>query len=85
MGARVVLRLTLSVSILLVALSLGACGDESSPASDAAPVRAPEVGLEHIHGLGVDGGALYIATHTGLWMPPRASASRNASASPSRT
>ncbi len=70
MSLRVVLRLTLSLSLLLIAMSLGACGDESSPASGAAPVQAPEVGLEHIHGLGVDGGALYIATHTGLWMAP---------------
>lgn len=71
MGSRVVLRLTLSVSILLVTLGLGACGDEPSPNSSAAPGQAAaEVGLEHIHGLGIEGGALYIATHTGLWMAP---------------
>lgn len=57
------------VSILLAALVLAACGDEPGPASPA--VQGPaDVGLEHIHGLGVQGGDLYIPTHTGLWMAP---------------
>ena len=61
-----------SVSSLLVALVLSACGgDESSAGSAGVNAEAPaEVGLEHIHGLGVSGDALFIATHTGLWMAP---------------
>jgi hypothetical protein len=61
-----------TLSAVLVALVLSACGDdESSAGSAGVSTEAPaEVGLEHIHGLGVDGGALYIATHTGLWTAP---------------
>jgi hypothetical protein len=35
------------------------------------PVAATDPGLQHIHGLGVRGDTLYIATHTGLWIAPR--------------
>jgi hypothetical protein len=61
-----------SLLAVVVALAIGACGgDEVSPVSERPGVSGPaDVGLEHIHGLGVDGGALYIATHTGLWMAP---------------
>jgi hypothetical protein len=61
---------------LLLAAALGAAlglsllrdGDGGSPAPDAlAPIEEP--GPIHVHGLGVNraDGALYIATHTGLW------------------
>jgi hypothetical protein len=65
------------VAILAVALAVGACGDDRSDDS-AAPAdpgnsgyqQAPASdGPEHVHGLGIDpsDGALYIATHTGLF------------------
>jgi hypothetical protein len=69
----VVLRpLTRMLPALLAAVALGACGGEDpSPVSESPGVAGPaDVGLEHIHGLGIDDGDLYIATHTGLWMAP---------------
>lgn len=60
------------VLAVLLALGLGACGgDQSSPragrSSDAAVVEDP--GPVHVHGLGVNrsDGALFLATHTGLF------------------
>jgi hypothetical protein len=55
-----------SLIVLAAVLTLAACGDERAPTAPAAPT---DPGLIHIHGLGVDpaDGALYVATHTGLF------------------
>jgi hypothetical protein len=55
-----------------VAVTVAACGDSNeTTAPPQQPARASEPGLEHIHGLGVRGGSLLIATHTGLWIAPK--------------
>ena len=53
-----------------VALTTGACS--SSSAADPAAASAADVGVEHVHGLGVDpaDGTLYAATHFGLFRLP---------------
>lgn len=58
----------LRVLALVAALAVGACGDD--PATEDPSSGAPDPGLQHIHGLGVDprDGALYIATHHGLFV-----------------
>jgi len=67
----------LAAALAIAALSLAACGGSDEPT--APPAQAPEApskhspseaGLQHIHGLGMSGGTLYIATHTGLWVAP---------------
>jgi len=59
------------------ALVLGACGDDGRPtaaqreptAHDASSANGPDDDrIRHIHGLGVRAGALFIATHGGLWV-----------------
>ncbi len=57
--------------VLLLAAFLSACGEEETapPADESAP-QAAEPGLQHVHGLGVSGEQLYIATHSGLWVAP---------------
>jgi hypothetical protein len=62
-------RALIIVGAAALFLALAGCagaGDESRATSD-------EVGPEHVHGLGVNpaDGALYIATHTGLFRMPR--------------
>ena len=71
------MRTPLAIALALVAV-LGACGDDDD--TDAA--RAPQAGETgptvedpgpvHVHGLGVDpkDGALFVATHTGLFRAP---------------
>ena len=61
----------------LAAVTLAACGGEPSvtdqqPSSQEASSSVTEPGAElgHIHGLGVNAGTLYIATHYGLWTAP---------------
>lgn len=52
---------------------LSACGDGDSSAgggAPAAPLQGGGPAMEHIHGLGVRGGTLFIATHAGLWSAP---------------
>jgi hypothetical protein len=66
------------VSVLgcaLVIAGLAACGGGSEQASEVptiapAPAGSGDPGLQHIHGLGVAGKALLIATHSGLWTAP---------------
>lgn len=63
-------RALLAVGAATLVLVLAGCagaGDEVS--------RGDDVGPEHVHGLGVNpaDGALYIATHTGLFRMPRGS------------
>lgn len=57
-------------------LALASCGGDDRRSDE--PTLQPEQsatatdpGLQHIHGLGVRGDTLYIATHTGLWIAPR--------------
>jgi hypothetical protein len=50
--------------VLLVLLVLSGCGSDGGAALDIAP---QDPGLMHVHGLGVSGDAVYIATHTGMW------------------
>ncbi|MFI6422055.1 F510_1955 family glycosylhydrolase [Streptomyces sp. NPDC050842] len=54
---------TAAVTALTLALTLTACSQE--PAAD----DAPTVTLSHIHGLGVRGDTLYVATHDGVHTP----------------
>jgi hypothetical protein len=61
-------RLTASLLILVAALGLGSCGgDSDEPKQPTRGVGDP--GPIHVHGLGVNptDGALFVATHTGLF------------------
>jgi hypothetical protein len=60
---------------LLVALATAGCG-EARPSSS--PPLTPDPGVVHIHGLGINprDGALYAATHTGLFVLRNGVASR---------
>jgi hypothetical protein len=63
-------RLVLLAALWLVATAvIAGCGG----GSDAADQAAAEAGPEHVHGLGVNSadGALYVATHTGLFRMER--------------
>ena len=71
-------RLAWAAWVTAVSLSLSACsaGSASPPRPDP---TAPDLGIEHVHGLGVDpaDGVLYAATHFGLWrIPERGQATR---------
>lgn len=71
----------LSVVAGVVSLALGsaACTSEADGGRAGAEPVAPEPGVEHVHGLGVDpaDGVLYAATHFGLWrMPEQGRATR---------
>lgn len=61
--------------VVLLAAAVAGCGDEGepsgTPAGDAARV-VEDPGPVHVHGLGVNpaDGALFIATHTGLFRAP---------------
>lgn len=71
-------RALLATAIGAAVVVLAACGASDDPsvsqgetAQQAAPAQsAQEGGMEHIHGLGVRGSTLYIATHGGLWAAP---------------
>jgi hypothetical protein len=67
MKAAVRVRLTTAVCAL-IALAPLACGGESNEASERRPV-IEDPGPVHVHGLGVNptDGALFVATHTGLF------------------
>ncbi len=54
--------------LLLVAVALTGCGDDAAAPSSEREAPA-EAGASHIHGVGADpaDGALYVATHTGLF------------------
>ena len=65
------------VGLVLAAVVVAGCGGDD--ASDATPVRAGSAeagGVGHVHGLGVNpsDGALFIATHTGLFRAPEGAA-----------
>jgi hypothetical protein len=58
--------------VSIAAALLAGCGGKNATRSDTpgsdAPQATSDPGLQHIHGLGVSGDTLYIATHTGLWI-----------------
>jgi hypothetical protein len=64
----------LIAGLCTVAALPGACGsdDRGSGVDAGAPTVDQRAELQHIHGLGVDSrsGALYVATHTGLFLAP---------------
>ena len=72
------MRLKLSSSLLapVLGIFIAACGEETArePAGDAgAAPKIEDPGPIHVHGLGVNpkDGALFIATHSGLFRAPR--------------
>lgn len=72
-------RRVLSLGVVTPILVVGGCGGGDRPSvsqSEVAPrtaptQNAPQSAMQHIHGLGVRGRALFIATHGGLWIAPR--------------
>jgi hypothetical protein len=66
-------RLPTAALWIAVALALFGCGDDSTVSGEQSPpaTDAGDPGMLHIHGLGVDGDTLYIATHTGLFVAPK--------------
>jgi len=59
------------VLALSAVLFLAGCGgSEGSSSTVEHSGASADAGMEHIHGLGVADGTLYIATHTGLWTAP---------------
>jgi hypothetical protein len=60
--------------VVSLSLGLAACtpGSDGSRVATATATATQELGLEHVHGLGVDpaDGVLYAATHFGLWRIP---------------
>lgn len=71
-------RASLALASVLAALAFAACGgsDGPTPSAGEAPTGPPsssagaDPGLQHIHGLGVSGKQLIIATHGGLFTAP---------------
>jgi photosystem II stability/assembly factor-like uncharacterized protein len=66
-------RLLLVALAALAGFGPAACGDSDDPErSDGGPAPSESSAsaaesMEHVHGLGVTDGTLFIATHTGLW------------------
>ena len=58
--------------VVAASLALASCTSSSSTSRESAAVAGQELGVEHVHGLGVDpaDGLLYAATHFGLWRLP---------------
>ncbi|MGW1927428.1 hypothetical protein ACWCQ0_53370 [Streptomyces massasporeus] len=59
---------------LTLALALTACSTSGKPSGEASGARPPGGGgsaaaLSHIHGLGLRGDSLYVATHQGIYTP----------------
>jgi hypothetical protein len=59
-----------AAAVAAASLTLTAC--TSTPAADSPAPAMPDLGVEHVHGLGVDpaDGTLYAATHFGLFRLP---------------
>ncbi|MFY9468844.1 MAG: hypothetical protein WAP37_01830, partial [Solirubrobacterales bacterium] len=55
-----------------VVSALAACGDDAPAANGAKDPASADPGPVHVHGLGVNpaDGALFLATHTGVWRLP---------------
>lgn len=66
-------RLSAAILAAIVALALLGCGDDAtvSGGQSGSSSDAGDPGLLHIHGLGVEGDTLFIATHTGLFVAPQ--------------
>jgi hypothetical protein len=64
------MRPTIAIAATALALLVTACGDDSTVESSEQQPAAETASVHHIHGLGVDpaDGALYVATHTGLFV-----------------
>jgi len=71
---RALLTAILGTTVLLLAAcgdSGGSAGPQGANARDAAPAQSTaQDEMQHIHGLGVRGSTLFIATHGGLWAAP---------------
>ena len=67
---QVAVRGRAAAAFMLAAVALAACGEDDPGQQSAPVVRDP--GPIHVHGLGVNpgDGALFIATHTGLFRTP---------------
>ncbi len=71
-------RSQIAAVVAVGALVLTACGSGDEPTisqgdgaqGDSPAPTAGDAGLQHIHGLGLRGGTLFIATHSGLWIAP---------------
>ena len=71
-------RAHIAAGLAVAALLLVACGssnDSTASQDDSVQSGAPAHsadgdGMQHIHGLGVQGNTLFIATHGGLWVAP---------------
>jgi photosystem II stability/assembly factor-like uncharacterized protein len=66
------------LALVIVLLAAG-CGDgDSASGPSAGDAIPPEVGLIHVHGLGINpkDGVLYVATHTGLFRVTESGAQR---------
>ena len=59
-----------AIASLLAAVAAGCGGNDPEQPSLVGESAVGGDGLAHIHGLGVRGGDLYIATHYGLWVAP---------------
>jgi hypothetical protein len=65
-----------TIVFVLAAAVFAGCGSSDGPAMpDGAEGLVSDAGPQHVHGLGVNeaDGALYIATHSGLWRADRKS------------
>ena len=63
----------LLILLALLAAVVAGCGDDAATTAgpgEPEPAAGGDESLEHIHGLGVREGNLYIATHYGLWIAP---------------
>lgn len=69
--------MTMFVAVIAVTITT-ACGSPEPSGGSAGDVPANDPGLVHVHGLGVDpaDGAIYAATHTGLFRLEEGSATR---------
>jgi len=67
-------RLAATLLLIFAGLLLVACGGDSEGSSEAIP-QVGDAGPIHVHGLGINpaDGALFVATHTGLFRAPRGS------------
>jgi hypothetical protein len=70
------LRSLVLLGLVVASTAVAGCGGGDGGSDEPTlqpeqPVGATDPGLQHIHGLGVRGDTLYIATHTGLWIAPR--------------
>lgn len=65
-------RLTLLALLAATALALASCGDDATLTDTAESDASADAGPVHIHGLGTNptDGALFIATHSGVWRLP---------------